>query len=342
MALTTNFLVGVASEPVYGDSPFAAALPTRYMAVEVCDITPNAEILESQDVTNSFSGRKHERQNVDCDVNVVFKLTPPVGVQPSKWDWSPFLLASRLTETLVDDVVDYYEYRPSTLLTDADTPACSVVKYMVDDSDLTAGRKILARGCRGNFGVTVALDSFVRGRFTGKGLYQAWPSGTTVIPAAGVNPIDGFSGELAGLKASQVTITVGAQTVCLSAFEFNTNWAVAGGKCIGHDGSVEEVELDRPKGSRMGGTLTLKGRAATLNTLLPYIDANTEFEIVVTFEDGSSWTLPKGQFGSYGMSNVNGRVNFDIPYFLNGTWDGVSEAGDNEVIIHTGTGAAAP
>lgn len=86
--------------------------------------------------------------------------------------------------------------------------------------------------------------------------------------------------------------------------------------------------------------MTLKGRAATLNTLLPYIENATEFAVAVTLSnsDGDIFiTMPAVQFGNYTMSADGGRITFDIPYFANGLWD-TGEAGDNELVIAFGDG----
>lgn len=342
MALSDRMLVGVLMESgSYGNTPLSSSLPTTYLAVEACDITPDILVLESQDITNSYSGRKHETVPVGCDVSLTFKLTPRAGVNPSRPHWSPLLIAAGLAETLVDDTVDYYEYSPSSANNLTATPPASIVKYQVDDTDLTKARRMLARGVRGNLDFTFELEDFARATFTGRGLYFSWPSTETTVPAAGSNP-EAYSGELSGMTTKNITITVAGQSVCLTSLGISTNWAINEDKCLssGGTGTIDEVTLSRGPGERMGGSMTLKGRAATLNTLLPYIENATEFAVAVTLSnsDGDIYiTMPAVQFGNYTMSADGGRISFDIPYFANGKWD-TGEAGDNELVIAFGDG----
>ena len=338
MALSKYMLVGVESESTtYGTTNFTASLPSTYIAVETCDIIPEVAIIESQDVTNSASGRKHETTGVACDVNMTFKLTPRAAVETPP-HWAPVLKASGFKETLVSGTVDYHTYKPCTANNVSQTPSMAVAQYIVDDNDLTKSRKFLARGVRGNLTLSFELGQVARGSFVGRGLYFPFPATETTVPAAGVNPEAGFSGELAGMVAKNMTITIASQTVCVEALEFGTNWSIGEDQCLNNDGSTQEVYLHRETASRMGGSMTLKGRAATLNTLLPYIASATEFAVSVEFDNGFTLTYPAVQFGNFTKNTAQGRINFDLPYFCNGKWGSAGNAGDNEVVIATGDG----
>lgn len=341
MAISNRRLIGIAAESgSYGNSYFTGSAPTEYFAATNLTITPQVIIIENEDITAGFSGRKSLAMGKACDVTCDFRITGRTGSvggpAASEMYWSPFIYAAGFERTLVADTPDYFEYNPSggsIVGTYPSVSSMTIVDYMIRDDDKTTSVKHVARGVRGNLTLNFAIDQVAKASFTGRGLYFSEETSNTTTPTL---PAE-YSGEVDPWICKGATFTIGGVAYCVESLDISTNWSLNDENCMTTDGSVSEVFLSRGVGSRIGGSMTLKGGSSTLYTILPSIQAGTEFAVVYSLSSSLNGefeiAMPKMQYVGYSPSENGSRFNYGMTYAANGEWDGSSEKGDNELII---------
>lgn len=341
MSVSNRQLIGIMAETgSYGNSYFTGSAPAQYFAASNISIKPQMTTIENEDITANFSGRKSLSFGKACDVTMDFRLTGRTGSvggpAASEMYWSPFLYAAGFERTLVDTTVDYFEWNPVGSSTVGTYPAVSsmtIVDYMIRDDDKSTAVKHVARGVRGNLTLNFAIDQVAKASFTGRGLFYSEPTSNVSTPTL---PAE-YSGELDPWICKGATFTIGGTSYCVESLDVSTNWAVNDDNCMTSDGAVNEIFLSRGTGSRIGGSMTLKGGSNTLYTILPSIEAGTEFSVVYSLSSSLNgefeMQMPKMQFVQYSMSENGSRFNYQMTYAANGEWDGASEKGDNDLII---------
>lgn len=337
MSVTNRQMIGILKESgSYGNSPFTGSYaPVEWFAASNISIKPQVTIIENEDITAGFSGRKSLTSPKACDVTVDFKITGRTGSvggpAASEAYWSPFVYGAGFESTLVAGSPASIEYNPSA--NSAAGSSITIVDYQIHDDNVATSRKHVARGVRGNLTYNFAIDQVAKASFTGRGMFYDLPAGTTTTPTLPAS----YSGEDDAYICKGATFTIGGTAYCIESMDISTNWGVNDDNCMTTDGSVSEVFLGRGTGARIGGSMTLKGNTNTLSTILPAIAAGTEFAVVWSLSSSAAgeveWAMPAVQFVDYSESANGQRFNYAMTFAANGVWDGSSEKGDNELIV---------
>lgn len=337
MSVTNKGMIGILQESgSYGNSAFTGSYdPSEWFAASNIVIKPQTTIIENEDITAGFSGRKSLSYGKACDVTVDFKLTGRSGSvggpAASEAFWSPFQYAAGFEKTLVAGTPNYLEYNP--VGSSAVGSSMTIVNYQIHDDDTATSRKHVARGVRGNLTYNFAIDQVAKASFSGRGLYYSYPSSTTVTPSLPTS----YSGEQDAHICTNMSFQLDSVSYCLEGMDISTNWGINDDNCMTTDGAVSEVFLGRGTGARIGGSMMLKGNTNTLNSIIPAIESGASFSIVMSLSSSLKgeleFNLPDCQFVDYAESANGSRFNYNITFAANGVWDGSSEAGNNELIV---------
>ncbi len=321
MGLQRAKFVAIKSETSYGVDAFGGVDPTEWLAVEDVQITPADGVIESPDIlaVHSKLGQLHFGDRTA--VSITWKLTGKsgaAGTEPA--DAAIFRASNHKVE--VAPAVDV-RITPVTGSRMTLTPSMTLVVIEIDsETGEVYAHKVT--GIRGNAEFSYEAGGKLMGAFTGTGLYSPFPT----FAAAGTEPAlpEAYSGNKLGMKAVGQTMLVDAAPFPVIAWSLSTGWEIKADEVANATGLVDLVELQRT--SRPPGSLSLKGRSATLKTALPLIQDAQVFSLDHTFTDGTDTiqiVQPECQFASYSR----GDDRFDLPYACNGVFD-VGETGENE------------
>lgn len=329
-----NRIVAVDSETTYGDDAFGGADPTEFIAFVTFDPTTNLEVVPDEGMRATHSGRPHDTYQGSASVSWEVYLTGIVdpGGTPA-FPLTPLLLAGNWGQTVTAGPPPEYSHNLVTGDNMSTVPSCTFVEYLIEHGRGNA-RKVVYTGMRGNTTITCEMGQAVRlsGEYTGR--YTSFPAATVTKPA---NPTV-YQGEQNRFIVVGASLSLNAQAYAVESVSFSSNWQVREERDgTTADTTLSYIHLERSPGDRVTGSLTLKGRSAALNTILPAIEAGDAFTLTLELENANGDTLtitaPALQFGSYGRGG-DGAITFDLPMHLNGTG-----AGENEVILTIGRSA---
>ncbi|RDV36166.1 hypothetical protein DV096_20500 [Bradymonadaceae bacterium TMQ3] len=329
-----NRLTAVASESSYGDDAFVGSDPAEFLAFLSFNPTTTNEIVPDAGMRATHSGRSHDVFQGGASVSWEIALTGIVDPNGTPaLPVTPLLLASNWAQQAIVGPPPSYEHNLVTGDNMTKVPSCTFVEYLIEHDGENA-RKVVYTGMRGNSTLTLEMGQPVRlsGEFTGK--FASFPSSATPKPATPAV----YSGEENRFIMVGAELTADAVSYPVESVNFSTNWQVREDRDgTTADTTLSYVHLERSPGDRVTGSMTLKGRSAALNTLLPAIEAGTAFELVVSLENSNGDTLtitaPSMQFGSFGRGG-DGAMTFDVPIHCNGT-----DAGENELTLNFGRSA---
>lgn len=325
MALN-KYVIAVIAETVYGTDGFVGANPTVWLAVEDVSFARVEGMIENADATASDSGRPHQAYGEKSTLSITMKLTGRSGAKGTGPHWAALAEACGMDLTL-NGAVDA-RLRPVTGNSMALAPSCTIYLGLLDDTDETVVYKQLFRGCRGKMSASATVGELGKLQFEMGGLYDEFTSAASTRPTLP----EAYSGEKKGLAFVNATHTVAGVSYCIEKWEWATNKELKEDRCATSANAVDEIYRD--KGGRVGGSITLKGRSATLLAIIPKLKSGAESIHAVSLTDGTdtvAFNSPAVQFGSAAFSK-DGRWKFDVPYFCNGVW-GVGKSGNNETEI---------
>lgn len=324
MALN-KYVIAVLPEVTYGVNPFAGD-PSTWLAVEDVSFAHVEGMIENADATASDSGRPHVAYGEKSTISFGMKLTGKSGAAGTGPLWAPLAEAAGLALTL-NAAVDA-RLAPVTGNSMSVAPSCTIYLGLLDDTDDTVVFKQIFRGLRGKVSASGSVGEFGKLQFDLEGLYDEFVSASSARPSLP----EAYSGEKKGLAFINATHTVAGTSYCIESWDWAVNKELKEDRCATSTNAVDEIYRDG--GSRVGGSLTFKGRSATLAAILPKLKSGAESAHVVTLSDGTdtvSFESPAVQFGSAGWSK-DGRWKFDVPYYCNGQW-GAGKTGNNETVI---------
>jgi len=330
--LAKRFLIGGLSEDAYGSGTdgtldlTAGDDPSSWQAFREQDSPPFSEVIEqvnNEEMTATHSTKKASHYGQALDVSFEFPLK---GKRSAAGD-PPFedyiLKACNLEETIVVDTSA--AYRPVTGDDQTRVPSMALVTYMYTRGYDDAYRWV-AQGVRGNLTITLEMGENALCEFSGRGLFNPWPTSLEVADNGNTLPTTPteYSGEKSTLEVIGLTFQIddgsGLTGYDMESMTLESAWDqsedMTGTKA---NRTLEEVFLTRGVDSPPGGSMTLKGRSATLSDLMPLVKSGAEAQIQATLTDGTDTVeinIPIAQFSDDTVSLA--ESTFDLPYAARG------------------------
>lgn len=320
----TEWLVAAKSETTYGTDAFAGATPTEWLNFSAFDPVTALAIVEDETIRAVHSGYRDERFGDKATPSWTIPLTGKTGAVGTAPAYAALLKAANFQETVTADTS--VSYSLVTGMAQGDVPSVTYAYYMLEQDRVNA-RKMLLTGCRGNRTFTFEMGQVATLSGDDVGRYSSFPAATIAKP---VNP-SSYAGNKRALIVVGLNIEIGGVKYCVEKFDFSTNWTINEDRdaCQANT-TLNHVHLSRARGSRPGGSKTLKGRSAALSTILPLVESGAPISFEATLSNGEDTievSMPSIQYGQPTL-NRSGHIAFDLPYFANGTG-----AGENEITI---------
>jgi len=298
-------IAGVKSEgATYGVDAFSGGAPVDAdrLPFAALDINQVLEAIEGDRLTATIAGECHALHNSHTEVSYSTMLlgSSAAGALPPV---DAILRACGFKAAV--DVGVSVTYEPITENNQTDTPSCTFVHYQRTVTAAQA-RRIMARGCRGNF--TLDLQVGAEALLTGEmsGLYDAYPSATAALPAL---PTE-YGGDQCAWIVNTLGLTVGGTVYPIEGMTFESRWDVELIRTgvASTNSSVSHVLLMKPKsGSRMGGSFSLKDGATALTNAIVAAQAGSKVSLVAVLTKGSrtiTLDIPAVQLLPFGSSDA--------------------------------------
>lgn len=346
------------SEGTYGTDAVAPILTTATADIVWQDvrqnftIAPVRTIVEIDRARGSQSGVAHktiaDRANVTGDIPLSGWISGDAGEEMPYYAWA--LKACGMSETIASGTSA--TYRPST----AQQAGATVYLYTrnLDDNNW---RLQYSTGVRGSANFQFALNQEAFFSFTGTGRYTEEISdatafigaatgaaallkdGSTAVTARSGGGTEAYANK-APMMCTNMTITVGGNTYCVSALNLDLNWTQDVKQCMGAASNVRSIYLTRAAAQRIAGSFTLLDGATAHDQVIDSFVSGAElaFSLVLVEGDGSSGSAritisgSKLQIGAYTRGAEGGIQNLAVPFFLNGGWGDLTQDDDFSIV----------
>ena len=316
-----DFLVAAKSEATYGTDPFGSTID-EFIGFEEFSVTSELEIVEDEVIRGVHSGYEDQRFGSSCSVSWTLPITGKAADAGDAPLWNMLLKSGNFAETI--NAATSVEYSLITGMSMTDVPSVSYAYYMLEQERDNA-RLMKIHGCRGNRTLSFEMGQVARISGEDTGLFTDFPDATVSIPD---NPTT-YTGNKKPLLVVGMTAEIGGSAYALESVSIETNWNIVEDRDATTAGStLAHVGLTRSVGNRVGGEMAIKGRAATLNTIVGKLRDGDTFALHIELSDGTDTfelDCPSIQFGNYSESR-DGHVHFGLPFFCNATG-----AGENEI-----------
>lgn len=325
-------LTAADSETDWGDDAFGGAEPSEFLALTEFQGNPNVETIPDETERATHSGRPHDTYEGDASPQATLHTSGIIDPDGSpSLPLGTILKAANFEET-VDAEAPSFSYDLITGDVMATAPSLTWVNYLLEKARSDA-RKMVYTGYRGNIEISCEHGQPLQIQTQGTSQYAEWPNATVAKPD---DPTE-YQGEANRLHmvGANIELEDEGQTVhdvAVTALQLNTNWEVVDERDgTTADTTLSRVYLVRPTDSRPEGSVTLAGRSAALEEILPAIKSGAVFSLTATFENSNGDRLtiesPALQFGNYGLQRDT-HVMFQVPIFLNG-----QDAGENDLTL---------
>lgn len=341
-----------ASETDYGVDEVNLILTTAtrdivYQNLRNVSIQPVLNPIEINRTRGSHSGVPHKviknQVTVSCEIPLTGWVSGDAGEEAPSY--APFLKAANLREVIV--AATSATYNPATV------NQASMTLYVYEmDLETATQRLTVVTGVRGNLTFNFNLDGECFATFEGIGIYN----GEQSVSAAFFNATTGAAALLKDGSTAVTARTTGTETVGntdpvmatdmtfttaaaepyrIGALTLGTNWGVTPVQSINSSANTHKVLLTRGDASRIGGSFTLNDGDVQDDLIDRYESADADaMNIVATGGDGSSGqptitiVAPAAQIGPATKGDNAGVRTYDVPWFANGTWTGLTADND--------------
>jgi hypothetical protein len=329
-----------ASEASYGTDAVNAILTTASADIiyqEVADpaITPEITVVEINRSRGAAAGNAHGVIKNKCTVSA---RIPLLGRDTGKTYpyYAPFLKAMNLAES-VDNGDGVYV--PATV----QQAGMSAYLYHYNLEDAKQ-RLQVATGVRGSGSLELALDAEAFITFEGVGQYAELTddvaffnattgaaallkNGSTAVTARTTGTE--FYSDLEPVLCTNITLTVDSVAFPIASMTLDFAWAVDEVRTVTGASVLQKVLLTRAnEGARMNGTMLLVDGAAAFEKALDLYRDGSQVSLVATLSNSTETiTLTCGnlQLGNIEASAQGGFMGWNLPFFLNGDWSGLTD-----------------
>jgi hypothetical protein len=346
------------SEGTYGTDAVEPILTTATADIVWQDvrqnftIAPVRTVVEIDRARGSQSGVPHktiaDRAAITGDIPLSGWISGDAGEEMPYYAWA--LKACGMSETIVS--ATSATYRPST----AQQAGASIYLYTrnLDDNNW---RLQYTTGVRGSANFQFALNQEAFFSFNGTGRYTEEISdaaafigastgaaallknGSTAVTARSGGGTEAYANK-SPIMCTNMTITVGGNTYCVSALNLDLNWTQDVKQCMGAAANVRNVYLTRAAAQRIAGSFDLLDGATAHDQVVDSFVSGAElaFSIVLTEGTGATGAAritisgSKLQIGAYSRGAEGGIQNLTVPFFLNGGWGDLTQDDDFSIV----------
>ena len=329
-----------ASEGTYGTDAVNVVLTTNTADIiyqEVADpaVTPEITVVEINRSRGGAAGNAHGVIKNKCTVSARIPLLGRGSGEDYPY-YAPFLKAMNLAESL--DTGDGV-YVPATVQQAGMT--VYLYHYNLEDSKQ---RLQIATGVRGSASLELALDAEAAFTFEGVGQYAELTdpynffnttTGVAQLLKDGTTPVTArtsgteFYSALEPVLCTNITLTVDSVAFPIASMSLDLAWAVDEVRTVTGATVLQKVLLTRAnEGARMSGTMLLVDGATAFDKALDLYRDGSEVSLVATLSNSTETiTITAGnlQLGNIEASAQGGFLGWNLPFFLNGDWSGLTD-----------------
>lgn len=250
------------------------------------DIDPVYESVRGPRKTATNAAEAAQRVRSHNAVVVEVPLMPKAGVDLGP-AWDALLMACLFKRT-IDAGVDV-TYSDVTANNFTNCPTATVVKYIRSIEDET-GKRLMARGCRFNFALTLELGQEPFFTFTGESLFDQVPDAFTALPTLPT----AYSGDVRAMSVEQLSLVRdpdGAAIVYpVRRITYKSNLTIQRimtGDSAGGGMTSKVLLMMQGEGPTFDGSLELIDGSAALADMLPAARNGTILALDSTVTNGS-------------------------------------------------------